>query len=430
MLGDFLAFADTWGKHARGILFRRSYPEFEEIERRSHEIFPHTGANWQAGKRTWHWPNEATLKLRFLDKETDADNYIGHSYTWLGVDQGEQWPSALAIDKLRATLRAGEIKMPKYFRMTANPGGVGHNWIKSRYRIGVQPPMRAFYDDKLKTERVYIPSRLEDNEALMRNDPEYWARVEASVSGNAALLKAWRWGIWDIVAGGMFDDVFNYDVHVLPVWTPTADWYIDRSLDWGSSKPFHIGFWAESPGAIGPKGIYMPYGTVVLFNEWYGCRVEEYGDDKPNEGLKLSSREVAEGIKQIEDRMKIHVNKGPADSSIYAVHDGKSIADEMKATGIYWRESEKGPGSRVIGWELMRTRMRESMKVAEHKLMEKPGLFVTENCLGWLRTVPILPRHKIKTDDVDSEAEDHPGDGTRYRLLTKRPQIEISEFLM
>lgn len=436
LLGDFLFFADSWGRHARGILFRRSYPEFEEIERRSHEIYPLTGATWLAAKRTWIWPNGATLKLRFLDKDHDAEHYIGHSYTWVGFDQAEQWPNARPIDKLRACLRAGEVAMPKYFRMTANPGGVGHNWIKARYRIGVQRPMRPFYDEKLSTERVYIPSRLEDNDALTKNDPNYWKRIEASVAGNKDLLKAWRWGLWDITAGGMFDDVFMEDVHVFDEdWWPGSDWWVDRSLDWGSTKPFSVGWYASSPGARGPRGVWLPYGSKVRFFEWYGCRYELTHDDEDiNEGLKLSSREVAKGVAQI-DRMllldhQVEVNPGGADSAIYAVNDDRSIGDEMRTQGVTWKSADKGPGSRKVGWEVMRTRMKASLPVKEGRLIEEPAMMVSRRCAGWLRTVPTLPRDLVKVDDVNTESEDHPADENRYNSMVKVPTVQVGEMLM
>jgi hypothetical protein len=382
------------------------------------------------------WPNGATLKLRFLDKDHDAEHYIGHSYTWVGFDQGEQWPNPKPIDKLRATLRAGEIAMPKYFRMTANPGGVGHNWIKARYRIGVNRPMSPFYDQKLSTERVYIPSRLEDNEALMKNDPLYWKRVEASVAGNKDLLKAWRWGLWDITAGGMFDDVFNEDVHVFDeAWWPNSNWWVDRSLDWGSSRPFSVGWYATSPGDFGPRRVWLPYGSKIRFMEWYGCRYELTHDDEDmNEGLKLSSREVGRGIKEFDKQLQmehgLHVNPGGCDSSIYAVHDDKSIADEFKAVGVTWKEADKGPGSRKVGWELMRTRLKAMLALQEKKNIEEPGYMIARRCAGWLRTVPSLPRDDVKVDDVDTESEDHPADENRYNFGVKVPKVQVSEFLM
>ncbi|MGD0310298.1 MAG: hypothetical protein ABSC02_13550 [Acidobacteriota bacterium] len=88
---------------------------------------------------------------------------------------------------------------------------------------------------------VYIPALLEDNRKLLDADPEYWQRVVESVSGNEALLKAWRWGIWDIVAGGMLDDLWGPEVHLIRPFTIPKTLYVDRSFDWGGAKPFSVG---------------------------------------------------------------------------------------------------------------------------------------------------------------------------------------------
>ena len=46
---------------------------------------------------------------------------------------------------------------------------------------------------------------------------------------------------------------------------------------------------------------------------------------------------------------------------------------------------------------------------------ERPGIFVVgPYCPEWLRTVLSLPRDPDDMDDVDTEAEDHAGDETRY----------------
>jgi hypothetical protein len=47
----------------------------------------------------------------------------------------------------------------------------------------------------------------------------------------------------------------------------------------------------------------------------------------------------------------------------------------------------------------------------------EPGLYVFDTCTQFIRTVPVLPRDERLYDDVDTDAEDHIGDETRYRVL-------------
>ncbi len=126
---------------------------------------------------------------------------------------------------------------------------------------------------------------------------------------------------------------------------------------------------------------------------------------------------IARGIKDREIEMPFKVQAGCADSSIFDAENGGSIADDMAKVGIKWLEADKSPGSRKIGWE----RIRRYLKAATEKPMEEPGLFIFDPCLQWIRTVPSLPRDKKKRDDVDTDAEDHLGDLTRYRLMAPRP---------
>jgi hypothetical protein len=40
--------------------------------------------------------------------------------------------------------------------------------------------------------------------------------------------------------------------------------------------------------------------------------------------------------------------------------------------------------------------------------------------------VPVLPRDERNPEDVDTDAEDHEGDATRYRLVKRRATRRVS----
>lgn len=409
LLGDWLSHSDMYGEFARGIFFRRTYDELDEVQDRASRIFPAVGGKYNTAKRTWQFLNKSSLKLRYLDRDADADRYQGHAYTFMAFDELTNWPDAKPIDKLRACLRSGDAPIPKSFRASGNPGGVGHNWVKLRY-IDPAPPFKPHYDQEAETWRVFIPSTLDDNPALLENDPDYWKRVKAATAGDEALEKAWRFGDWNIVAGGMFDDLWKPKIHVIEPFKIPKSWKVDRSFDWGSSKPFGVGWWAESDGTQAPNGRHYPRGTVFLIDEWYGW------NGRPNEGCKMLAIEIGRGVKEREAEAKYRVQPGCADSSIFDAENGVSIADDMQKVGVKWLQADKSPGSRKIGWE----RIRRYLKASTVWPMEEPGLFIFNSCLQWIRTVPSLPRDAKKRDDVDTNAEDHMGDLTRYRLMAPR----------
>ena len=134
LLIDFAQDIATYGKNWRGIIFRRTYPELDEILAESRRIFYQAfpGAEYKVGQRKWFFPNGAELSLRHLENEAAADSYQGHQYTWIGFDEIQQWDNLAAYHKLKACLRSGAENIPvKRIRATGNPGGIGHQAIMS-----------------------------------------------------------------------------------------------------------------------------------------------------------------------------------------------------------------------------------------------------------------------------------------------------------
>jgi hypothetical protein len=85
----------------------------------------------------------------------------------------------------------------------------------------------------------------------------------------------------------------------------------------------------------------------------------------------------------------------------------------MAREGIKWLPSDKAPGTRKIGLELLRSRLKEAGK--EHP--ENPALYVMDHCRAAIAQLPVLPRDAKNPDDVDTDAEDHIYDAVRYRVL-------------
>jgi hypothetical protein len=75
----------------------------------------------------------------------------------------------------------------------------------------------------------------------------------------------------------------------------------------------------------------------------------------------------------------------------------------------------KADNNRQTGW----SRVRELLKNSAEETPEKAGLWIMDNCEHWLRTVPVLQADRLKPDDVDTNAEDHAADDTRYACMIK-----------
>jgi len=398
-----------YGAFWRGVIFRREYKHLDDLISKSKRIFnrliPSDRPRFLAGQGAlkWVWPDGEELLFRVFNGPDDYWNYHGHEYPYIGWDELTQWPTLDGYESMMSCCRTSRPGgLPLRIRSTTNPFGVGHNAVKA-YFIDPAPYGVPVFNAQGQA-RVTLFGSVRENTHI---DQDYVKSLEAISDPNKR--KAWLYGSWDITSGGMFDDLWSREVHVLPSFEVPSDWRVDRSFDWGSSKPFSVGWWAESNGlpvTVGGKERVFPRGTLIRVGEWYGCT------GKPNEGVRMTANAVAQEIKRREASMPYSVKPGPADSAIYAVTDDVSIAQNMEKAGIRWTPADKRPGSRKNGWELMRVRLEAAVNGSD-----EPGIYIVDSCREFIRTVPSLPRDKRDTDDIDTDAEDHIGDDTRYRVL-------------
>lgn len=428
--------AIAWCRAVPGLqvyLFRREFPDLYKNHMDGAGGFSALLAGWGAAglvriNRSQHaisFANGAKIHLCHAKRDSDVHAYQGAEMHVLMIDELTQWTRPMYAF-LRGRLRLGGLALPEAVRgrfprvlCGANPGGIGHNWVKADF-IDVAPPLAV--TDMPPAEggmrRQYVPARLEDNPTLAANDPGYEMRLEGL--GNPALVKAMRRGDWNLVAGGMFDDLWKPDVHVVPRFRVPAGWRVDRAFDWGSSKPFSVGWWAESDGS----DLAMPGGAVrstlpgdlFRIGEWYGW------NGRADEGCRMLAAEIARGILECEDAMGLagRVSAGPADTSIFDVENGNAIADDMARAGVRWTRADKSPGSRRQGWLRLRALLQGAVS------RDGPGLFAIDTCRHFIRTLPVLPRAGHDADDVDTGAEDHVADETRYRAMASRRENVVA----
>jgi cytochrome b involved in lipid metabolism len=398
------------------------------------QIFP--DIKYNSTDHKWVWPTGEELILAQFNRDDDYYNYHGHEYPFIGWDELTNWPNLNAYKRMISCCRSSNQDVPRMIRSTTNPYGPGHNAVKHYFELphkdGIIRRRKYHFTDALTNEvrseqlcRLAIKGTVYENTILLKAQPTYIAQLKQSAR-NEAELRAWLEGDWDIVAGGMFDDVWDANKNIVVPFKIPHTWRVDRSFDWGSSAPFSVGWWAESDGSDYQDEDGNWHSTVrgdlFRIGEWYGWTGE------PNEGLRMLNSEVAKGIREreLERWPELRVRPGPADNQITNIYNGTSIAMDMQAPirldngqmvpGIQWMRSDKAAGSRKTGWEKMRKMLRNAHP-KEGCAREYPGIFVFNNCTQFIRTVPVLPRSDKDLDDINSEAEDHIADETRYRIL-------------
>ena len=386
LLADAFSRASIYKGGFRGVLFRRSFPQLEELIIRGLELFGDSAVYYEQ-KKLFAFRDGGFLKMRFIESDKDVYNYQGHQYSWLGWDELGQYPTDYCYRYMISRLRSAK-GVPCVIRATANPGGPGNAWIKTRFIDGFDP-LAIHTDPETGNTLVFIQSFLADNQALVNNDPGYERRLDALTEHERRALK---FGDWDVFAGQVFSE-FRKEAHMVKPFTIPAEYVKFAAMDWGYQKPYSIGWYAVDPD-----------GRVIRYREMYGCSPTE-----PNKGLKKGAREVAAAA--WEYSAAEGVSTMIADPACWSkIDDTTSIADSFENIG--WT-MVKADNARISGL----AKIHELMQTIGHD--GKPMFLVFNTCYGFARTIPTLVCDPRKPEDVDTTQEDHIYDEVRYAVMSQ-----------
>jgi hypothetical protein len=376
--------------------------------------------------------NGSKIYLCHCKDEKDRWKYLGAEMHVLLIDELTTFTDVI-YRFLRSRVRAVGLKLPEHLKglfprilCGSNPGGVGHHWVKAAFIDGAQPmEVRQVSDSEGGMRRQYIPAKLADNPSMAEDDPNYRGRLRGL--GSPALIKAMEDGDWNIVAGAFFSE-FSTARHVIAPFEIPKHWTRIRAADWGSAKPFCVGWYAVSDGTVTlpkwdgwsemPGPLLIPRGALVKYREWYGMK-----PGQPNVGLKLTAERVADGIleRELIERDSVgrpiyeKIDHAVIDPAAFAQDGGPSIAERMGDRRVYFthadnkRISQRGA---MGGWDLLRARL-------EGDEAGIPMLYLFSTCTDTIRTLPALQHDDHKPEDVDTDSEDHAGDETRYACAAR-----------
>lgn len=462
-----------YGAFWRGVIFDIEYKNLADIIAQSKKLFMkfHDGAQFLSSpsELKWRWPTGEELLFRYEKNADGYWNYHGQEFPFIGHNELTKRPDSEFYEAMfscmRTSFRPGDYPLPDGSLLppiplecfsTTNPFGVGHTWVKKRFidpvpRGKVQRQVMKVInpandiEEDITLTRVAIHGSWRENPYL---DPQYIAFLMNIKDKNKR--KAWVEGSWDVTSGGRFDHLWDASVHVVKPFKIPSSWSVDRSHDWGESKPFSNLWVAESDGSeveIDGKKRQFPRGSLFVIGELYGCPKDEL-----NKGLNMSASNVAKLVKWVDERLtgkdveqpltydgqvnfipgivQGRVMPGPADNAIFNKDDDQiSIADKMQKQGVKWTESDKRPGSRIAGASLLCEMLEAALdaKTNQSGVAERPGLYFFENVRGIISRFPVLSRDTKNPDDIDTEQEDHDYDALRYRATkrNKRPAAAV-----
>ena len=392
--------------HYRGLILRKTYPQLSELIDRSHEIYlpSYPDAVYNDSKHVWKFPSGAKIYFGSLSHSSDKYNYQGKRYDFIDFDELTQFTGD-EYSYLFSRNRPNGPGTRCYMRAQANPGGIGHGWVKERFIMPV-PPMTTVWEsvkvcfpdgreEIRKKSRIFVPSTVFDNKILLQNDPGYLTRLASLPEKERAAL---LYGDWNSFSGQVFtewrDNPDGYsdrrNTHVISPFSIPDDWRVFRSFDWGYSRPFSVGWYA-----LDREGI------LYRIRELYGCT------ETPNDGVRWDAARIAKEIKRIEcddNNLRHHSIIGVADPAIFQKNGGESIGEIMERCGVYW---DKGDNSRIAGKQQVHNRLSFDGD-------GRPSLYIFNTCRHFLRTFPALIYDSVDVEDVNTACEDHIYDELRY----------------
>lgn len=398
LLADPLRYC-TKQKH-RALIIRRTMPELRDLINHSQQLYPkaYPGAKWREQEKEWKFPSGARIEFGYAENLTDVLRYQGQSYTWIGIDELPQYANVDIYNFLRSSLRSVDPDIPVYMRATGNPGNVGSLWVKNmfvdpavpntKFDIEIQTPLGV-----KKISRRFIPAKLQDNPYLMQTD-DYYAML---ASLPEVQRKQFLEGNWEAYEDSSFPE-FSKEIHVIKPFDIPRNWMRFRTCDWGYSSPACCLWLAVDFD-----------NNIFVYRELYTQRVT----------ADIFARKV------LDAEQGEYIRYGVLDSSTWARRGdiGPSIAETMILEGCKWRPSDRSPRSRVAGKLELHKRLRPDEDTGY------PSLFILDNCVNLIRTLPMLPTDKNNPEDVDTHTEDHAYDALRYGCMS-RPIHPIKQDFM
>ena len=366
---------------SNGLFLRRTYADLSKAGAaldRSRDLLSGV-AHYDSQSHRWTFANNSIMEFGYLDRDDDKYKYQGSQYDDIVWDELTQFAESQYL-YLMSRCRATVDNIIPRVRAASNPGGIGHQWVKTRFIDGRQPE-RTFTLDNNRTA-VFIPAKLQDNQILMQRDPSYWDKLMALPEDDKRAL---AYGDWDVFAGQYFRE-WRRDRHVIDPFTPPAHWRRWGALDWGFAQPLSFAVYSQDPDTM----------RIYRLREMYAT--------------ELRDTEAIERIRSVVGNDRLDAIY--ADPSMW---QRRSTDNALSTADIYVRGGlslQPANNDRLNGWRRVRELLADGRD-------GKPLLQVCANCAEMIRTLPGLVYDKLHPEDLDTDGEDHAADELRYAVMAR-----------
>lgn len=391
------------------LILRRTLGELEgSIILKMLEWYPREICKYNSSKHVWeiNIPGRATSRIwcGYCEQENDVYRYQGKEFEIIYMDEATHF-TYTQFKYLKSRNRTSNQKaiasgLRVQMKLTTNPGGVGHVWVKKRFiDIGEweqthnvqeldddENPVFDRNDQPVLTRRIFIPAKLSDNSYI---DTDYENKL---LTMEEKLRRQLLEGDWDAIEGQFFSE-FSRAIHVVEPFDIPRDWKRFRMMDEGYNDPY-VCLW----GALDRDG------NCYIYREFIKN--------------KLLSSEQADKTKEYTGSEKIDYSVGDTSFWNKGKADGKAPFEVFLEKGIPMMQATK---ERVNGWK----RIREWLHVfddTDHvtgETFKNARLKIFENCRGLIEALPAMIFDQHNAEDIEDHTLDHAPDALRYGLMSR-----------
>lgn len=435
----WLPIARRFHEHPRfhGIIFRKNFPDLEEsLIMRSYNIYEPVGGKYNEQKHLWRFPNGARLRFSYIEKDSDVRDHDTAEYNYLAFDELTQF-TEFQYRYMTSRVRSSS-DLPAIVRAASNPGNIGHSWVRDRFVSPARQGGKLIKDKRTKTKRIFIPAKLTDNPALLKNDPEYINRLQILPE---AERKAKIEGDWYTFSGQVFSefrtarflDEPEYALHVvepfkIPEWWPKV-----VGIDWGFTAKTWVGVVAIAPD--GKMFLYKEYVCTKKQIKIWGADVQRMLQFEENivESVLDPSAWRNLGEEQSLAEQIIAATGLPLNEADNDRVGGKAVFHEM----LRWTERppryvpkegyEADVYQRILrNYGMEAARKYERMFEPDAPETNLPKLQIFNTCPEIIKTIPLCIYDEAKPEDVKAFDGDDPYDGCRYLLKACEKYVDQS----
>lgn len=330
---------------------------------------PEAVAPYKEADKSFCFINGSRIKCSYFASDSDAMQYQGQEYDVIFLEEATQF-SETVFNVLKACLR-GANAFPKRMYLTCNPDGIGFMWVK---RLFVT---REYEKGEKPEEFVFIQSLVDDNEILMKMNPDYVNQLDSLPEG---MRERWRYGSWDVAEGQYFPE-FRRTLHVCEPFPIPKEWRRWRAFDYGLDRLACM--WVAMDSAR----------NVYVYKEL--C--------ESNLPISEAARRMLDMTTEDED---IYATLAPPDMWGRSQETGRSKAQIFYESGLTLTKSSN---DREAGW----LAIKELLKTDANG---EARLHIFSNCRELIKCLPALLRDEKRPTDCATEPHDitHAPDALRY----------------